>query len=262
MSRGDGSQVQASRRAETVGTRPAAGVGISGSVKKPIPPGRPRGEAQARVFAMAQKEAVSAPEVVTVLLDSFLLVSTPLGRNVIVSRIFRDCELIIKGSSLVVDLLPLDLKGLDVIVETDVMEKYQAKLDCGLKQVEFDLGDGQKVTFRGDRKISPPRLVSALLADKMMGRGCEAFLACVVDTSVKESKVEDIPIVREFPDVFPEELPSLPPEREIEFAIDLTPGMTPISIPPYKMVPAELKELKEQLEKLLEKGFIRSSSSP
>ena len=66
----------------------------------------------------------------------------------------------------------------------------------------------------------------------------------------------------EFPDVFPEELPGLPPKREIDFAIEVCPGTSPISISPYRMAPAELAELKKQLEELLQKGFIRKSISP
>ena len=69
-------------------------------------------------------------------------------------------------------------------------------------------------------------------------------------------------MVREFDDVFPAELPGLPPDREINFCIDLIPGTQPISKAPYRMAPAELKELKTQLDELLEKGFIRPSSSP
>ena len=65
-----------------------------------------------------------------------------------------------------------------------------------------------------------------------------------------------------FPDVFPEELPGLPPDREIEFCIDVVPGTVPISLPPYRMAPAELKELKEQLPDLLDKGLVRPSTSP
>ncbi|KAJ8759015.1 hypothetical protein K2173_003253 [Erythroxylum novogranatense] len=101
-----------------------------------------------------------------------------------------------------------------------------------------------------------------MLAERMMGQGCEAFLAHVVDADVHEGKLEDFPVVREFPDVFPDELPGLSPVREIKFAIDLIPGIAPISIPPYRMAPAELRELKEQLEELLEKGYVRPSSSP
>ena len=75
-------------------------------------------------------------------------------------------------------------------------------------------------------------------------------------------KLENIPIVSEFPEVFPEDLPRLPLDREIEFSIDLLPGSGPIAKAPYCMAPAELKELKEQLQELLDKGFIRPNVSP
>ena len=66
----------------------------------------------------------------------------------------------------------------------------------------------------------------------------------------------------DFPDVFPEELPGLPPERDVEFTIEVMPGTAPVSMQPYRMAPTELKELKTQLEDLLNKGFIRPSVSP
>jgi hypothetical protein len=77
-----------------------------------------------------------------------------------------------------------------------------------------------------------------------------------------ESPVERIPVVYEYPDVFPDELPGMPPDWDIEFAIELQPGTTPISKRPYRMPPAELAELKKQLQELLDKGFIRASTSP
>jgi hypothetical protein len=80
--------------------------------------------------------------------------------------------------------------------------------------------------------------------------------------SLKEAKLEDIPVVNEFMDVFPQELPGMPPDREIKFTIDLKPGTAPISQAPYKMGPIELKELKEQLDELESKGFIQESISP
>ena len=82
------------------------------------------------------------------------------------------------------------------------------------------------------------------------------------DTQQGELKLEDIPIVRDFPDVFPEDLLGLPLDREIEFSIDLLLGSNPISKAPYRMAPAELRELKAQLQELLDKGFIRPSVSP
>ena len=75
-------------------------------------------------------------------------------------------------------------------------------------------------------------------------------------------RLEDVPVVRDFLDVFPNDLPGLPPEREIDFPIDLVPGTTPISLPPYRMASAKLKELKTRLQELVDKGFIRPSISP
>ena len=78
-----------------------------------------------------------------------------------------------------------------------------------------------------------------------------------------EGKVlADIPVVREYPDVFPEDLPGMPPDRDVEFAIELQPGTAPISRRPYRMPPNELTELKKQLQELLDKGYIRPSISP
>ena len=84
----------------------------------------------------------------------------------------------------------------------------------------------------------------------------------MIDTVKARSSVSDIPTVSDFPDLFPEELPGLPPQREIEFSIDVVPGATPASITPYRMASAELKELKLKLQELLQKGFIRPSVSP
>ncbi|GJY25912.1 putative reverse transcriptase domain-containing protein, partial [Tanacetum coccineum] len=74
--------------------------------------------------------------------------------------------------------------------------------------------------------------------------------------------MEDVPIIRDFPEVFPEELPGLPPPRQVEFRIDLVPGAAPVARAPYRLAPSEMRELSVQLQELLEKGFIRSSSSP
>jgi hypothetical protein len=80
--------------------------------------------------------------------------------------------------------------------------------------------------------------------------------------AMTESPVKKIPVVCEYADVFPDELLRMPPDRDIEFAIELQPGTTPISKRPYRMPPAKLAELKKQLQELLDKGFIRPSTSP
>ena len=95
-----------------------------------------------------------------------------------------------------------------------------------------------------------------MTASKMLWKGCQGYLAFVVDRRQEGTWLEDIPIVKEFPDVFPYDISGLPPDRAIEFVIELIPGTEPISIPPYRMAPEELKELKAQLKELLSKGFI------
>ena len=99
-------------------------------------------------------------------------------------------------------------------------------------------------------------------AFQLIRSGYDAYLANIIDTTVVSPRVSDVPIVNEFLDVFPEELPSFPPHREVEFQIETIPGVAPISMAPYRMAPAELKELKKQLEELLDRGFIRPSISP
>ena len=107
----------------------------------------------------------------------------------------------------------------------------------------------------------PQNLISSIIARKMLIRGCQGYLNVVRDTKAYRGVAENVPVVHEFLDIFPKELPGLPPEREIEFCIDVVPGTDLISVPPYKMVPIELKELNEQLKELLDKGFIRPSPS-
>ena len=98
--------------------------------------------------------------------------------------------------------------------------------------------------FRGIRREIAPSLINAMTASKMLRKGCQGYLEFVVDRRREGTWLEDIPIVKEFPDVFLDDISGLPLDREVEFTIDLIPGTGPISIPPYRMAPAELRELK------------------
>ena len=104
--------------------------------------------------------------------------------------------------------------------------------------------------------------MSAMKARRFLRKGCEAFLALILDSKREQVNLENIPVIREFPDVFPEELPGVPPEREVDLSIEVVQRTTPISRAPYRMAPTELKELKTQLQELLDKGFVRPSVSP
>ncbi|KAI3670853.1 hypothetical protein L1987_87495 [Smallanthus sonchifolius] len=99
-------------------------------------------------------------------------------------------------------------------------------------------------------------------AVKSLRRGCGAYLAYVTNTEAKSVDLSEVPVVQEFADVFPDDLTGVPLEREIEFQIDLQPGAQPVSKAPYRLAPTEMKELIEQFQDLLDKGFIRPSISP
>ncbi|KAL0284062.1 UNVERIFIED_CONTAM: hypothetical protein Sradi_7210000 [Sesamum radiatum] len=119
-----------------------------------------------------------------------------------------------------------------------------------------------KVVFVGDRQVVPVCVISTKEVRRLMLEGYKAYLAHVIDVEKVNPTLEEIPVVRDFLEVFPDDLPGLPPHREVNFTIETLLGVAPISITPYKMAPVELQVLKKQLEELLKKGFVRPSTSP
>ena len=128
----------------------------------------------------------------------------------------------------------------------DWLASYHASIDCFGKQVTFNISGQPEFSFKGKHVERPLRMISALQASSLLRKGCQGFLAYVVNKE-NDLKLGDITIVRDHPDVFPEDLPDLPPEWEVEFTIDLALETAPIFKVPYKMAPLELKELKIQL---------------
>ena len=98
-----------------------------------------------------------------------------------------------------------------------------------------------------DTSSVPQNLISAITVKEMLRKGCQGYLALVRDTTAEKTPISDVPVACEFPDVFSDELPGLPPHKEIEFCIDMVQHTAPISMLPYRMAPVELKELNEQL---------------
>ena len=129
-------------------------------------------------------------------------------------------------------------------------------IDCFTKKIIFRKPGYPELKFEGDTRILPTCVISALEAKRLLHKGYEAYLAHVIDKSSSKITLENIPIVIEFSDFFPEDFMGLPLDRELEFEIKLLPCSSPISILPYRMAPAELKELKTQLQDLVDKGFI------
>ncbi|KAA3461200.1 reverse transcriptase [Gossypium australe] len=135
----------------------------------------------------------------------------------------------------------------------DWLTLHDAVLNCRRKIIELKCENDES----GELLV----VISSMSAQRYVRKGCKAYLAYVLNTKVSEIKIESVPVVCEYPDVFPEELPGLPLIREVEFAIDLEPRTSLISISPYRMAPTELKELKAQLQELIDKGFARPRCS-
>ncbi|TYJ96613.1 Retrotransposable element Tf2 [Cucumis melo var. makuwa] len=282
---GVGSQTVEQSRVSMVPTE-----GISGARKKGVV-GRPR--QQGKVYAMTQQEVEDAPDVIigTILicnvpadvlfdlgathsfvssifltklnmmlepLSEGLAIYTLVGDVLLVNKMLRNCEVLVEGISLLVDLLPLELQRLDVILGMDFLFAHYASMDFHRKEVVFRKPGFAEVVFRGMRKVVSRSLISVLKAVKLLRKGCTTFLAHIVVVQREKLKPEDVPIVKEFLEVFPDDLSGLPPDREIEFTIELLPGTAPISQASYRMAPSELKELKMQSQELLNKVTIRN----
>ncbi|XP_073277656.1 uncharacterized protein [Primulina huaijiensis] len=111
-------------------------------------------------------------------------------------------------------------------------------------------------------EVNPDTTLLTEKARRLMHKGCQVFLASIISTpDTPVPSISDVPVVRDFLDVFPDNVTGLPPEREVEFAIDLAPGIYPISKAPYRLAPAEMLELKQQIQELLDKELIRPSFS-
>ena len=177
-----------------------------------------------------------------------------------VSQIHLDCDLEIEGENFQVDLIPFKLGEFDVILGMDWLARNGAHIDCEKKKIYLKKSEKKKIVFKGQRQNK--KYLTMAQTNRLLRRGCEAYLAHVIDTKREFPKIQDIPVVNEFEDVFPTDLPGLPPDREIEFAIDLAPGTAPVSKAPYRLAPVEMKELATQLQELLDKGMIRPSVSP
>ncbi|GJW89221.1 putative reverse transcriptase domain-containing protein [Tanacetum coccineum] len=183
------------------------------------------------------------------------------GRVVSTNTVLKGCTLSLVNHIFEIDLMPIELGTFDVIIGMDWLVKHDAVIVCGEKVVRIPYGN-KTLIVEGDKGGSRLKIISCIKARKYVEQGCHLFLAHVTKKKSKEKRMEDVPVIRDFPEVFPEELPGLPPPRQVEFRIDLVPGAAPVARAPYRLAPSEMKELSVQLQELLEKGFIRPSSSP
>ncbi|GJX91122.1 putative reverse transcriptase domain-containing protein, partial [Tanacetum coccineum] len=183
------------------------------------------------------------------------------GILVSTNTVLRGCTLNLLNQLFEVDLMPIELGTFDVIVGIDWLVKHDALIVCEKKEVHIPV-KGKMFVVKGNCDVSRLKVVFCIKVRKYIERGCHLFVAHVTEKEPKEKCLEDVPITRDFPEVFPDDLPGLPPPRQVEFRIKLVPGAAPVIRAPYRLAPSKMKELSDQLKELSEKGFIRLSSLP
>jgi hypothetical protein len=168
-----------------------------------------------------------------------MLVQIP-GSVIRTRRTCVDIPVEIHGVSFQANLIILGTKGLDMILGMDWMSKYHGHIDCARKAISITNSEG-----------IPVEHIATMPSHKAYYK-----------KAISGPTLDQVPVVCEYPDIFPEELPGMPPDRDIEFIIELVPGTAPTAQRPYRMNPQELEELKKQLADMLSKGLIRPSASP
>jgi hypothetical protein len=177
------------------------------------------------------------------LLRCQMIVSSP-GGDMPTKQLYPKVNLKIRGVDFVTNLIVLESKGIDVIFGMDWLSKYKVLIDSAKKSIKMTTPEGKEMKF-----IAEPVVTT---------KGVDN---CAKVHQLDASQGSEVPVANEFPDVFPEELAGMPPDRDIEFVIELKPGTSPIYKTPYRMTTPELAELREHVKELLEKGFIHPSSS-
>nr|KYP61801.1 Transposon Ty3-G Gag-Pol polyprotein [Cajanus cajan] len=184
-----------------------------------------------------------------------LLVSTPSSASIVASELCVGCPIVVNERRYKVNLICLPLVDIDIILGMDWLSANRILIDCVNKRLIFP-------------QVEEELLISAGQAESLLRDGAECCLLLTTMRCLNHRSQDrkfsgcDIDVVRDFAEVFPDEVPGLPPVREMEFSIDLVPGAGPVSVAPYRMAPAELVELKGQLEDLLEKQLVQLSVSP
>ncbi|XP_038982120.1 uncharacterized protein LOC120110623 [Phoenix dactylifera] len=157
-------------------------------------------------------------------LERKLCISTPAGGTMTVSQICISCPVLVEGRDLRANLIVMNLHDFDVILGMDWLAAYHATIDCFLKRVTFRIPGIDEFSFMGDDWGVSSQVVSAIQGIRSLRKEFPIFMAAIADSGQSEQRIEDIPVVSEYPDVFPDDLPGLPPDRDVEFAIDIIPG--------------------------------------
>nr|GEX79369.1 putative reverse transcriptase domain-containing protein [Tanacetum cinerariifolium] len=166
-----------------------------------------------------------------------IIISTPMKNHTLIDHEYVNCPLHFYDRIRPANLLPIHMFDFDVILGIDWLASHRATIDCYARTVIFGNVRQPKFVYHGSSPLKSVKLISTMKERTLISHGCQGFLAYITDTSLESPNIENLSVVREFADVFPDELPGLPSVREIEFGIELIPGAEPISKAPYRMAP-------------------------
>ncbi|GKB65657.1 putative reverse transcriptase domain-containing protein [Tanacetum coccineum] len=181
------------------------------------------------------------------------------GKSLTTNTILKGCTINLQNHLFNIDLLPIELGSFDVIIGMDWMSEHHAEVVCHENYIrdpyrnELLIIQGERSGVKNESRLE---VISSIRTQRYFDKGCQVFLIQMMkigETKAPERRIKDVPVVRDFPEVFPEELPGLPPTRQVEFHIELIPEGAPVARAPYRLVPAEMKELAEQLKELSDK---------
>ncbi|KAI3827783.1 hypothetical protein L1987_01866 [Smallanthus sonchifolius] len=195
-------------------------------------------------------------------LEKTFTVEVANGDSLTIESIIYDCSLELNEHTFPINLVPMPLGNFDIIIGMDWLSNHHAEVICFENCIRIPLPSGETLRVFGEKPCKGIKLMSCTTAQKYLRKKYVAFLAHIIQKDVKKKSIQDIPIIRDFPEVFPEDLSGLPPVRQVEFRIDLVPGANPVARALYRLAPSEMQELASQLQELSNKGFIRPSHSP
>ncbi|GJU25352.1 putative reverse transcriptase domain-containing protein [Tanacetum coccineum] len=179
-------------------------------------------------------------------IDTSYEVELATGRIVSTNTVLKGCTLNLVNHLFEIDLMPIELGMFDVIIGMDWFVKHDAVIICSEKVVRIPY-ENKTLTVESEKGVSRLKVMCCIKARKYIERGCHLFLAHATEKKLKEKRLEDVPVIRDFPEVFPDDLLGLPPSRQVEFQIDLVPGAAPVAHALYHLAPSKMRELSEQL---------------
>ncbi|GJT23846.1 putative reverse transcriptase domain-containing protein [Tanacetum coccineum] len=159
------------------------------------------------------------------------------GNLVSTNTVIQGATLTLLNQPFKIDLMPIKLGSFDIIIGMDWVSKYHAKTICDKKVVHIPI-NGETLIIRGDQSKTQLSLISYIKTERYISRGCQVFIAQVMEKKSDDKRLEDTPVVKEFPEVFPKDLPGLPLFRQVEFQIDLIPGAELVAHAPYRLAPS------------------------